>query len=111
MKSLGMGITYDDAQYFINEFRKTGSFKRTVAFMNLADDPSIERILTPRLALTTAEYLAYDQGMHVLVILNDMTNYAEALRELSSAREEVPGRRGYCHSPVRILYYLIERAP
>ena len=91
----GIGITYDDASYFINEFRKTGALKRTVAFINLADDPSIERILTPRLALTTAEYLAYERGMHVLVILNDMTNYAEALRELSSAREEVPGRRGY----------------
>lgn len=91
----GIGITYDDASYFINEFRKTGALKRTVAFINLADDPSIERILTPRLALSTAEYLAYDRGMHVLVILDDMTNYAEALRELSSAREEVPGRRGY----------------
>ena len=90
-----IGITYDDAQYFINEFRKTGALSRTVAFINLADDPSIERILTPRIALTTAEYLAYEKGMHVLVILNDMTNYAEALRELSSAREEVPGRRGY----------------
>jgi V/A-type H+-transporting ATPase subunit B len=91
----GIGITYDDAEYFINEFRKTDAIKRTVAFINLADDPSIERIITPRIALTTAEYLAYEKGMHVLVILNDMTNYAEALRELSSAREEVPGRRGY----------------
>ncbi len=90
-----IGITYDDAQYFINEFRKTGALSKTVAFINLADDPSIERILTPRIALTTAEHLAYEKGMHVLVILNDMTNYAEALRELSSAREEVPGRRGY----------------
>lgn len=91
----GIGITYDDAEYFITEFRKTGAMKRTAAFINLADDPSIERIITPRLALTTAEHLAYDKGMHVLVILNDMTNYAEALRELSSARQEVPGRRGY----------------
>ncbi len=91
----GIGITYDDAEYFITEFRKTGALKRTVAFMNLANDPSIERIITPRIALTTAEHLAYDIGMHVLVILNDMTNYAEALRELSSARQEVPGRRGY----------------
>ncbi len=91
----GIGITYDDAEYFIKEFRRTGAIKRMVAFMNLADDPSIERIITPRLALTTAEYLAYERGMHVLVILNDMTNYAEALRELASAREEVPGRRGY----------------
>jgi V/A-type H+/Na+-transporting ATPase subunit B len=74
----GIGITYDDAEYFISEFRKTGAMKRTVAFINLADDPSIERIITPRLALTTAEYLAYERGMHVLVILNDMTNYAEA---------------------------------
>ncbi len=91
----GIGVTYDDADYFIREFRRTGAIKRTVAFINLADDPSIERIITPRLALTTAEYLAYEKGMHVLVILNDMTNYAEALRELASAREEVPGRRGY----------------
>ncbi|MHB1830155.1 MAG: V-type ATP synthase subunit B [Candidatus Micrarchaeaceae archaeon] len=91
----GIGITYDDAEYFTSEFRKTGALSRTAAFINLADDPSIERILTPRIALTTAEYLAYERGMHVLVIINDMTNYAEALRELSSAREEVPGRRGY----------------
>ncbi|MEM0087291.1 MAG: V-type ATP synthase subunit B, partial [Candidatus Micrarchaeaceae archaeon] len=91
----GIGITYDDAMYFINEFRKTGALSRSAAFINLADDPSIERILTPRLALTLAEYLAYERGMHVLVMLDDMTNYCEALRELSSAREEVPGRRGY----------------
>lgn len=90
-----IGVTYDDAEYFISEFRKTGALKRTVAFINLANDPSIERILTPRIALTTAEYLAYEKGMHVLVIMSDITNYAEALRELSSAREEVPGRRGY----------------
>ncbi|MCW6160071.1 MAG: V-type ATP synthase subunit B [Candidatus Micrarchaeales archaeon] len=91
----GIGITYDDANYFIEEFRTAGSLSRSVTFMNLADSPSIERILTPRLALTTAEYLAFEEGMHVLVILNDMTNYAEALRELSSSRDEVPGRRGY----------------
>ena len=91
----GIGITYDDYTYFTSEFRKTGALKRAVVFINLADDPSIERIITPRLALTTAEYLAFEKGMHVLVILDDMTNYAEALRELSSAREEVPGRRGY----------------
>jgi V/A-type H+-transporting ATPase subunit B len=91
----GIGITYDDYSYFVNEFRKTGALRRTVAFINLADDPSIERIITPRIALTTAEYLAFEKGMHVLVILTDMTNYAEALRELSSARDEVPGRRGY----------------
>ena len=106
----GIGITYDDASFFTNEFRKTGALKRTVAFMNLADDPSIERILTPRLALTTAEYLAYDRGMHVLVILNDMTNYAEALRELSSAREEVPGRRGYPGYMYTDLAGIYERA-
>ena len=91
----GIGITYDDANYFIEEFRTAGSLSRSVTFMNLADSPSIERILTPRLALTTAEYLAFEKGMHVLVILDDMTNYAEALRELSSSRDEVPGRRGY----------------
>ncbi|MEM0201314.1 MAG: V-type ATP synthase subunit B [Candidatus Micrarchaeaceae archaeon] len=106
----GIGITYDDAEYFTNEFRRTGALKRTVAFINLADDPSIERILTPRLALTTAEYLAYEKGMHVLVILHDMTNYAEALRELSSAREEVPGRRGYPGYMYTDLASLYERA-
>ncbi len=106
----GIGITYDDAEYFTNEFRRTGALSRTVAFINLADDPSIERILTPRLALTTAEYLAYDKGMHVLVILNDMTNYAEALRELSSAREEVPGRRGYPGYMYTDLASIYERA-
>jgi len=106
----GIGITHDDYIYFINEFRKTGALKRSVAFINLADDPSIERIITPRLALTTAEYLAYEKGMHVLVILNDMTNYAEALRELSSAREEVPGRRGYPGYMYTDLASLYERA-
>ncbi|MGC8479611.1 MAG: V-type ATP synthase subunit B [Candidatus Micrarchaeia archaeon] len=106
----GIGITYDDAEYFTNEFRRTGALNRTVAFINLADDPSIERILTPRLALTTAEYLAYEKGMHVLVILHDMTNYAEALRELSSAREEVPGRRGYPGYMYTDLASLYERA-
>ncbi len=106
----GIGITYDDAQYFIEEFRKTGALNRTVAFINLADDPSIERILTPRLALTTAEFLAYEKQMHVLVILNDMTNYAEALRELSSAREEVPGRRGYPGYMYTDLASIYERA-
>jgi V/A-type H+-transporting ATPase subunit B len=106
----GIGVTYDDYSYFINEFKKTGALKRAVAFINLADDPSIERIITPRLALTTAEYLAYDKGMHVLVILTDMTNYAEALRELSSAREEVPGRRGYPGYMYTDLASLYERA-
>ncbi len=106
----GIGITYDDYSYFVSEFRKTGALKRAVAFINLADDPSIERIITPRLALSTAEFLAYEKGMHVLVILNDMTNYAEALRELSSAREEVPGRRGYPGYMYTDLASLYERA-
>ena len=106
----GIGITYDDASFFIEDLRKTGALKRTVAFINLADDPSIERILTPRLALTTAEYLAYELGMHVLVILTDMTNYCEALRELSSAREEVPGRRGYPGYMYTDLASIYERA-
>ncbi len=106
----GIGITYDDYSYFVNEFRKTGALKRAVVFINLADDPSIERIITPRLALTTAEFLAYEKGMHVLVILDDMTNYAEALRELSSAREEVPGRRGYPGYMYTDLASIYERA-
>ncbi len=106
----GIGITYDDASFFIENFRKTGALKRTVAFMNLADDPSIERILTPRLALTTAEFLAYDKGMHVLVMLTDMTNYCEALREMASAREEVPGRRGYPGYMYTDLASIYERA-
>ncbi len=106
----GIGITYDDAEYFIREFRKTGALKRTAAFINLADDPSIERIITPRIALTTAEFLAYEKNMHVLVILNDMTNYAEALRELSSAREEVPGRRGFPGYMYTDLASIYERA-
>ncbi|MDE1856078.1 MAG: V-type ATP synthase subunit B [Candidatus Micrarchaeota archaeon] len=105
-----IGITYDDASYFIDEFKKAGSLSRTVAFINLADDPSIERILTPRIALTTAEFLAYQKGYHVLVILNDMTNYAEALRELASAREEVPGRRGYPGYMYTDLASIYERA-
>ncbi|MGC9142938.1 MAG: V-type ATP synthase subunit B, partial [Candidatus Micrarchaeia archaeon] len=106
----GIGVTYDDAMFFINEFRKAGSLARTAAFINLANDPSIERILTPRIALTVAEYLAYEKEMHVLVILNDMTNYAEALRELSSAREEVPGRRGYPGYMYTDLASIYERA-
>jgi V/A-type H+-transporting ATPase subunit B len=106
----GIGITYDDASFFIENFRKTGALKRAVAFMNLADDPSIERILTPRLALTTAEFLAYDKGMHVLVMLTDMTNYCEALREMASAREEVPGRRGYPGYMYTDLASIYERA-
>jgi len=90
-----MGITFEEAQFFIEDFQKTGAIERTVLFVNIANDPAIERIATPRLALTTAEYLAFDKGMHVLVILTDMTNYCEALREVSAARQEVPGRRGY----------------
>jgi V/A-type H+-transporting ATPase subunit B len=90
-----MGITFEEANYFISEFRKTGAIDRAVLFLNLADDPAIERIATPRMALTTAEFLAFDVGMHVLAILTDMTNYCEALREISAARKEIPGRRGY----------------
>lgn len=106
----GIGITHDDATYFINEFKKTGAINRTVSFVNLADDPSIERILTPRIALTVAEFLAFEKNMHVLVILNDMTNYAESLRELSSAKNEVPGRRGYPGYTYTDLASIYERA-
>lgn len=90
-----MGITFEEAQYFIDDFTKTGAIDRAVLFMNLANDPAIERLATPKMALTAAEYLAFELGKHVLVILTDMTNYAEALREVSAARKEVPGRRGY----------------
>jgi len=90
-----MGITFEEAQFFRNDFQKTGAIERTVLFINLANDPAVERIATPRLALTAAEYLAFEKDMHVLVILTDMTNYCEALREVSAARQEVPGRRGY----------------
>ncbi|MHC4069030.1 MAG: V-type ATP synthase subunit B [Planctomycetota bacterium] len=90
-----MGITFEAAQFFINDLKETGAIERAVMFVNLANDPAIERIATPRFALTAAEYLAFDLNMHVLVILNDMTNYCEALREISAARKEVPGRRGY----------------
>lgn len=90
-----MGITFEEAQYFIDDFTETGAIDRAVLFMNLADDPAIERLATPKMALTCAEYLAFELGMHVLVIMTDMTNYAEALREVSAARKEVPGRRGY----------------
>jgi V/A-type H+/Na+-transporting ATPase subunit B len=106
----GIGMTHDDADFFIDQFRETGALKRTAAFINLADDPSIERILTPRIALSAAEFLAYKKHMHVLVILNDMTNYCEALRELSSAREEVPGRRGYPGYMYTDLAGIYERA-
>jgi len=90
-----MGITFESAQFFIDDLQQTGAIERAVMFINLANDPAIERIATPRFALTAAEYLAFDLDMHVLVILNDMTNYCEALREISAARKEVPGRRGY----------------
>ena len=90
-----IGITFEESEYFVNEFRRTGALDRTVLFSNLANDPAVERISTPRMALTAAEYLAFQQDMHVLVILTDITNYAEALREVSAARKEVPGSRGY----------------
>ena len=105
-----MGITFEEAEYFTNEFRKTGAIERAVLFINTADNPVVERIATPRLALTTAEYLAYEKGMHVLVILTDMTNYCEALREVSAARKEVPGRRGYPGYLYTDLATLYERA-
>ncbi len=105
-----MGITFEEADYFISDFRRTGSIDRAVLFMNLANDPAIERIATPRMALTAAEYLAYDVGMHVLIILTDMTNYCEALREISAARKEVPGRRGYPGYLYTDLSTLYERA-
>ncbi|MCM8781469.1 MAG: V-type ATP synthase subunit B [Candidatus Omnitrophica bacterium] len=90
-----MGITFEEAHYFISDFKKTGAIERVVMFVNLADSPAVERIATPRMTLTTAEYLAFEHGMHVLVILIDMTSYAEALREISAARKEIPGRRGF----------------
>ncbi len=90
-----MGITAEEANEFMEDFERTGALERSVVFMNLADDPAVERTVTPRLALTTAEYLAFEKDYHVLVILTDMTNYCEALREIGAAREEVPGRRGY----------------
>lgn len=105
-----IGITYEEAEFFIDDFRKTGAIERTVLFMNLADDPAIERISTPRMALTAAEYLAFDKGMHVLVIMTDITNYAEALREVSAARKEVPGRRGYPGYLYTDLASMYERA-
>ena len=105
-----MGITAEEAQYFMADFERTGALKRAVVFMNLADDPAIERIITPRLALTTAEYLAYDLNMHVLVIMTDITNYCEALRQIGAAREEVPGRRGYPGYMYTDLATLYERA-
>ena len=105
-----MGITFEEANYFIEDFNRTGAIRRAVLFVNLADDPAIERIATPRLALTAAEYLAFDLDMHVLVILTDMTNYCEALREISAARKEVPGRRGYPGYLYTDLATMYERA-
>ncbi|WP_138007692.1 ATP synthase subunit B [Halalkalirubrum salinum] len=105
-----MGITQEEANEFMQDFERTGALERSVVFMNLADDPAVERTVTPRLALTTAEYLAFDKDYHVLVILTDMTNYCEALREIGAAREEVPGRRGYPGYMYTDLAQLYERA-
>lgn len=105
-----MGITFEEANYFVESFRESGSLDRTVMFTNLANDPAVERISTPRMALTAAEYLAFEKGMHVLVILTDITNYADALREVSAARKEVPGRRGYPGYLYTDLASIYERA-
>ena len=105
-----MGITFEDSNFFVESFQETGAIDRTVLFINLANDPAVERIATPRMALTAAEYLAFEKGMHVLVILTDITNYADALREISAARKEVPGRRGYPGYMYTDLATLYERA-
>ena len=105
-----IGITFEEAEYFVQEFRRTGAIDRTVLFTNLANDPAIERIATPRMALTAAEYLAFEKDMHVLVIMTDITNYAEALREVSAAKKEVPGRRGYPGYLYTDLATMYERA-
>ncbi len=105
-----MGITFEESDYFVQSFKDTGAIDRTVMFSNLANDPAIERIATPKMALTAAEYLAFDKGMHVLVILTDITNYADALREVSAARKEVPGRRGYPGYMYTDLASIYERA-
>lgn len=105
-----MGITAEEADFFMKDFEETGAIERAILFLNLANDPAIERLITPRVALTTAEYLAFEKGMHILVILTDMTNYAEALREISAAREEVPGRRGYPGYMYTDLAQIYERA-
>lgn len=105
-----IGITFEESEYFVQEFKRTGAIDRTVLFTNLADDPAVERIATPRMALTAAEYLAFEKDMHVLVILTDITNYAEALREISAARKEVPGRRGYPGYLYTDLATMYERA-
>ena len=105
-----IGITFEESDFFIQDFRRTGAIDRTVLFTNLANDPAVERIATPRMALTAAEYLAFEKGMHVLVILTDITNYAEALREVSAAKKEVPGRRGYPGYLYTNLATIYERA-
>ena len=105
-----MGITFEEANFFMNSFRETGAIDRAVMFLNLANDPAVERISTPRMALTAAEYLAFEKDMHVLVILTDITNYADSLREVSAARKEVPGRRGYPGYMYTDLASLYERA-
>ena len=105
-----MGITNEEAQYFINDFEKTGALQRSIVFLNLANDPAVERLVTPRVALTAAEYFAYEQDAHVLVIMTDITNYAESLREVGSAREEIPGRRGYPGYTYTDFATLYERA-
>lgn len=105
-----IGITFEEANFFIEDFKRTGAMERTVLFVNLADDPAIERIATPKMALTMAEYLAFDKGMHVLVIMTDITNYADALREISAARKEVPSRRGYPGYMYTDLAAMYERA-
>lgn len=105
-----LGITYEEADYFIQSFKETGAIDRTVLFINLANDPAVERIATPRMALTAAEYLAFEQNMHVLVIMTDITNYADALREVSAARKEVPSRRGYPGYMYTDLAQMYERA-
>lgn len=105
-----MGITFEEANFFINDFRRTGAIEKSVMYINLANDPAVERIITPRMALTTAEYLAFEKDRHILVILTDMTNYCEALREVSAARKEVPGRRGYPGYLYTDLATLYERA-
>lgn len=105
-----LGITYEESEYFIRSFKETGAIDRTVLFINLANDPAVERISTPRMALTAAEYLAFEKNMHVLVIMTDITNYADALREVSAARKEVPSRRGYPGYMYTDLASLYERA-
>src|SRR2546421_1759840 len=105
-----MGITHEESRVFMDDFERTGALRRAVLFLNLADDPAVERLITPRMALTAAEYLAYEVGMHILVIMTDMTNYAEALRQIGAAREEVPGRRGYPGYTYTDLATMYERA-